>query len=254
MLASPEEPVVFAEVTTGESPPPPLADALLLLAASVSLFRAIDFLPWPGVALPCAANVAVVAAIASWSAWRRRKLSRLGFGAGGVAFTARVAVVLAAGFATVGLGALALLRGGTSLRRFAEAASTPELETLLGALPLAALMLVLAPVAEELLFRGVVYGALRSKLEARWAAIAQAGLFAAWHIPWSRPTLADGLSTQPEAQLQQYLFALIAAWTVERRGSLGPAIALHVLGNAAALGLMALVTHRRDLAFRLLGF
>lgn len=129
--------------------------------------------------------------------------------------------------------------------------SVPVLDRPNGALLFALAMVVAAPLAEETLFRGVLYRALRERLSPPNAAIVQAALFAAWHIPW--PGAADQLVPRPEIHILQYAFALLAAWTVERRATLAPAILLHAGGNGLALSLMMMATWRTETLLKAFG-
>ena len=87
------------------------------------------------------------------------------------------------------------------------------------------LVVVLAPVAEELFFRGFFYGSLRGQLGAPGAAIASSAVFALVHF-----TSAQTLSLLPLLGVLGLLFCFL----YERTGSLYPCIALHALNNAVA--------------------
>lgn len=75
-----------------------------------------------------------------------------------------------------------------------------------------------APVAEELFFRGLLFRGLRRRLD-RWAsALISAAIFAVFHvIPLLMPLL--------------FVVGLGLAWIYERRGSLLPAMAAHAAFN-----------------------
>jgi membrane protease YdiL (CAAX protease family) len=165
---------------------------------------------------------------------------RLG-GALGLLATAAVGVTAAC---------LARIRSGEPLRAAVAALAIPVLERPHGALFLAITMVLAAPLAEEALFRGVIYGALRTRLGAPPAAIVQAALFAAWHIPWDPEDL---LVPRPEVHVLQYAFGLLAAWTVERRSTLATAIALHAGGNALAIILMMMTTWHPEVLLKVFG-
>ena len=89
------------------------------------------------------------------------------------------------------------------------------------------LVILLAPVAEEILFRGLIYRSLRNRLPVVAAAATVGAVFASVH--WSGP---DTLPLLPPLALLGALFCLV----YERTGSLWPAIALHALNNAIAFG------------------
>jgi uncharacterized protein len=86
------------------------------------------------------------------------------------------------------------------------------------------LIIVFAPISEELFFRGFVYGALRTRMGLWPAAAISAVVFGLPHI-----TSAD-LSIVPPL----IIFGLLLAWLYEYTGSLGPPIALHMINNAIA--------------------
>lgn len=82
---------------------------------------------------------------------------------------------------------------------------------------------IIQPVAEELLFRGAVLGALLSwrPLQGKpwWAVLLSAVLFALIHLnPGQMPTA--------------FLFGLILGWLTYRTGSLLPGIVMHVFNNS----------------------
>lgn len=87
------------------------------------------------------------------------------------------------------------------------------------------LVIVFAPIAEELFFRGFFYGSLRGQLGAPGAAIASSLVFALVHF-----TSAQTLSLLPLLGVLGLLFCFL----YERTGSLYPCIALHALNNAVA--------------------
>ena len=87
------------------------------------------------------------------------------------------------------------------------------------------LVVVLAPVAEEVFFRGFFYGSLRGHLGAPGAAVASSLVFALVHF-----TSEQTLSLLPLLGVLGLLFCFL----YERTGSLYPGIALHALNNAVA--------------------
>lgn len=90
----------------------------------------------------------------------------------------------------------------------------------------AAVVIVLAPVAEEVFFRGFVYRSLRNRLSFPAAAATVGLLFGAIH--YSGP---QTLALLPVLALLGVVFC----WLYERSGSLYPAIALHAVNNSLAL-------------------
>ncbi len=91
------------------------------------------------------------------------------------------------------------------------------------------LIIAVAPVSEEVFFRGFMYGGLRSRLPV-WAAAAVSGaIFGLLHY-----TDPDSIAVVP----QLALLGVVLAWLYERTGSLWPAIVLHVINNAIAFAIV----------------
>lgn len=88
---------------------------------------------------------------------------------------------------------------------------------------------VLAPLTEEVLWRGIVFRGLCARLPWTHAALLSAFAFGLWHVlsGWDQ-LLAIAL---------QYGFGLLSCWLVHRTQGLAASIALHALGNAAGLAL-----------------
>jgi len=96
----------------------------------------------------------------------------------------------------------------------------------LGGPALSLLILALVgPVFEELAFRGLLLGGLSRHISFGWANTLQALGFAAMH-------------DDPPRFLYYFAMGLFGGWLVKRTGSLAPAIALHVLNNAVAVGVL----------------
>lgn len=91
-----------------------------------------------------------------------------------------------------------------------------------------ALTLVLAcvvgPVAEEIFFRGLLFGALRTRMSRVWAALASGSLFAAVH-------------TNPVGFLPIVLLGWLLADLYERTGSLAGSIVVHIVHNTLLISL-----------------
>ena len=105
--------------------------------------------------------------------------------------------------------------------------------------------LVLAPLAEELLWRGLVFRGLRGALPLVPAAVATGLAFASWH--W----LSGWTGLGP--LVAQYLFGFAACLLVERTGGLAAPILLHALGNAATVGLYFVCMYRAEHLIGMLG-
>jgi membrane protease YdiL (CAAX protease family) len=117
---------------------------------------------------------------------------------------------------------------GAPLRWAVQGMVFPVLSHPFGAVVFALRFVVVGPLLEEALWRGVVYPGLRRRLSFAAASALSAFLFGAWHA-------ATGWTERPALALQ-YLFALGACALVEARpGRLGAGLVLHVVGNASAL-------------------
>lgn len=104
--------------------------------------------------------------------------------------------------------------------RLARMASTPGLPRF--AWLVAAILL--APLIEEPLFRGILYGGFRKSFGAIWAAVLTTLIFIVLHY--------SELRHYPPATLGIATLALIALWFRLRSGAIGPAIAVHVAYNS----------------------
>ena len=89
-------------------------------------------------------------------------------------------------------------------------------------------VVILAPVAEEIFFRGVVFNALRREAGRRWAFIGSAALFAVIHISLV-------------ALLPIFVLGLALAWVYERTDNLLAPIAMHAVVNGISVALALLV-------------
>ena len=91
-----------------------------------------------------------------------------------------------------------------------------------GILLLFLVVAVLAPIAEEIFFRGLVLRSLERRLGTSWAIVGSAALFGAAHLePLQFPAL--------------FVFGLVAAVLATRTGRLGPGIWAHTAFNALAV-------------------
>ena len=101
-------------------------------------------------------------------------------------------------------------------------------ESTIGLISAGFMVVVVAPVAEELFFRGFFYRALRSRYSVMGAALIDGLLFGAIHWDFT----GEGLEILPPLALLGVIFCLV----YERTGSLFPVIGLHALNNAVAYG------------------
>jgi uncharacterized protein len=99
----------------------------------------------------------------------------------------------------------------------------------LGTVFAALLIIVAAPVSEEIFFRGFIFGGFRRSLSFPVAAILSALIFGLFHYTGSGS----------EAVIPQLGFLGLAfAWVYEETGSIYPTIALHMLNNAFAFAVL----------------
>jgi membrane protease YdiL (CAAX protease family) len=89
-------------------------------------------------------------------------------------------------------------------------------------------LVILAPIAEELFFRGVVFNALRREGGRRWAYLGSSALFAVIHL--------DLVVLVP-----LFLLGLALAWVYERTNNLLAPIAMHATVNAISVAVALLV-------------
>jgi uncharacterized protein len=109
-----------------------------------------------------------------------------------------------------------------------EAAADPEL------LPwLIVSAVVVAPLAEELFFRGMLYQALRRRMRAWWAIAVSAIAFAGAHVFQEL-----GGPAGPVAFVLILPLGVLLGWLFERRGSLATPVAVHAAFNLVTVSLM----------------
>ena len=94
-------------------------------------------------------------------------------------------------------------------------------------------LVVLPPLYEELLARGLLYTGLRTKLKVWTAALITSLLFAAAHLQWG-----EGAPLLWAAAIDTFVLSLILIWLREKTGSLWPAIGLHAIKNCIAFLLL----------------
>jgi len=97
-------------------------------------------------------------------------------------------------------------------------------------LRLMAFLLVVGPlaaIAEELFFRGFIYGWLRRRMRAWTAAGISAACFAAVHFHYLVPGGTLGLAAAGDI----FVTGLLLAWLYQTSGSLAPPIVMHAVNN-----------------------
>ncbi len=89
---------------------------------------------------------------------------------------------------------------------------------------------VVAPVVEEIFFRGFIFAGLRQVWGWQKAALVSAALFGLLHVT-------------PTAMLPIFILGYIFAWLYQKSGSIWPAILMHMLTNSLALGAQMLLAY-----------
>jgi len=90
-------------------------------------------------------------------------------------------------------------------------------------------LVVLPPLAEEIMVRGFLYSSLKKALPTLWAVLFTSGLFAVAHLP-------EGGSSGPLyiAALDTFVLSLVLIYLREKTGSLWASITLHSIKNGIA--------------------
>ena len=133
-------------------------------------------------------------------------------------------------FAPSSFGWMAAAYGGyiAAAAIYVAIVGTPEQEDiadLFGSLPAKILLIVVcASVAEELCFRGFLYGGLRTGMGTAAAAVASSVIWGALHV-------VTGISAVPVL----IFFGIALALLYEKTGSVVPGILLHAVNNSLAL-------------------
>jgi membrane protease YdiL (CAAX protease family) len=101
-------------------------------------------------------------------------------------------------------------------------------ENTFAAISAAVLIVLAAPVCEEIFFRGFFFAGLRKRLPFLVAGLLSAALFGAVHLG----------DANVVAGLQLAILGLVLAWVYERTDSLWSNIAVHMFNNAIAFALL----------------
>lgn len=102
-------------------------------------------------------------------------------------------------------------------------------ESGLGDVAIGFLIVVIAPVTEEIFFRGFLFSGLRRGLPFAAAAAISAVVWGAFHY--------TGPGTWGVV-IQLAVFGIVLAWLYERTGSIWPTIGVHALNNAIAFAIL----------------
>ncbi len=206
-----------------ERPPPALvvSDGIVavlvfaVLQALIGALLSVVLLPWAAL-LAAFALAGAIVLLGALRLLRRRKVVALGRALGWTADGGRgraIAVGAALGMATA-LAAIAYLAMLPAAPEAAGPLAGVDRDLLIAFLVLS---VAIAPLVEELLFRGILYGALRRSLRPGLAIPASAALFAILHPPLGAPAV--------------FLLGIAAAWARERTGRIAAAIATHTAYN-----------------------
>lgn len=95
--------------------------------------------------------------------------------------------------------------------------------------PLLAAGVIVAPIVEEIFFRGFVFAGFRDRFGWVAAALISAGFFAVFHL-------------QPISLLPIFLMGLVFAYLYHRTNSIWPAVIMHLATNALGLGAAYLIS------------
>ena len=129
----------------------------------------------------------------------------------------------------VGLGIEYLITGEASSLEMRTELFSVGFDTWYGALLMLIGIGILAPIAEELFFRGLLYDFFRRKTGVRYAVVISSVLFGLAHFD----SLAVGLSA--------FVMGVVMAMTVEWTGSIRMSIYMHIATNSGAVMLMAVM-------------
>lgn len=94
-------------------------------------------------------------------------------------------------------------------------------------------LVVLPPLYEEILTRGLLYTGLRSSLKFLPAALVTSALFAVAHLQWG-----SGAPLLWAAAIDTFILSMVLVMLREKTGSLWPAIGLHAIKNLVAFMLL----------------
>jgi membrane protease YdiL (CAAX protease family) len=89
------------------------------------------------------------------------------------------------------------------------------------------LVVVAAPISEELFFRGFLFGGLRGRMSFWPAALISGTIFGSIHLAGGSIEVVPPL----------IVFGVLLAWLYERTGSLGPPMMMHALQNGLAFAI-----------------
>ena len=101
-----------------------------------------------------------------------------------------------------------------------------------------AIAIFLAPIVEEILFRGVIFGSIRTRSRL-WAYVASVAAFSVYHV-WSY-AVGGGNPALLLYALQYVPVSIVLAWAYERSGSIWTNIFFHMGFNALSFYVLNVV-------------
>jgi membrane protease YdiL (CAAX protease family) len=101
------------------------------------------------------------------------------------------------------------------------------------------LAVVLAPVVEELVFRGALHQGLRRRAGFWPAALLSSGIFAVVHV--------EVVASSPVFLVQLFLLGVLFAWLLERTGNLLAPVIAHLVFNGISMSLAVLAARFEEL-------
>lgn len=115
-----------------------------------------------------------------------------------------------------------------------------NVQGILPLIPVFISLVILAPLTEEILFRGFVFQGLRSRLRFLWTAIITSVIFGAAHLLGGE----QGASLLWVAGIDTFVLSLALCYLREKTGRLWAGIGLHALKNCIAFVLLFIVHTR----------
>jgi uncharacterized protein len=145
-----------------------------------------------------------------------------------------------------GVGGFVVLLVGLGLLFQVAGFDAPEQQALqdvvgggMDALLAVVLAVVLAPVVEELVFRGALHQGLRRRTGFWPAAVLSSAIFAVVHV--------EVVASSPVFLVQLFLLGVLFAWLLERTGNLLAPVVAHLAFNGISMGLAVLAARFEEL-------
>ncbi len=200
--------------------PPFLIQAGVISSSEAFSVMSGGFTAWTFWLLIVTNILSIVLIVAAVIAFYREPLSSLGFTTNKLP---RALLFGVAGFVVAFVAALVvgfpieqLVGTDPTQQALSQTATEP------GMLPIVLLSgAIIAPIAEEIVFRGYLYKAFRDRFKPWYAIILSAALFSLIHLEW-------------RAALQLFVIGIVLAYVYEETGNLMAPITLHILNNAVS--------------------